>query len=835
METGTDHSKRDFFTNEAVTGELLADRLVKGRLPVEDLLPLAIATAAAVQEAHARRLVHGHLSPHAILIDSGRVRLLAQGPDAWSMPYRSPEQVRGEPADSRSDVFSFGAVLYEMIAGRPAFGGTGETLDREILEKAPARLDEESPVHRAAVKVASACLAKSPAARRQRIQNAMIELKLAARFAGVFATAESHASPEGPAQSLDGQTIEPAGEAGDSPILEGFESRSLLERLRSSPLALVAAMMLLAVAFSAVLFRGLLGETPFFHKTPATPVYTFHLAAPENASDPELPSVSPDGRYLAFSALGRDGRRMLWLRPLNSERAEPIPGTEGGYSPFWSPDGRQIGFFAGKVLRKVTLGEGASESICPVEAHAGGGAWGRDGTILFAPSLSEGLFRVPATGGQPLPLLKLNAAQSERAFLWPQFLPDDNHFLFYTLTDSPEGTGVYVGALSPPGHSRLFHSETNAVYSSLAGTQSSKKGYLLWVKDRALLAQPFDTAKLSLEGSPRVVRDDVGAMHSLSLTPVSVSRDALLVYQAIGRPARQLVWTDREGEPLAAAKDSGEWGLPRISPDGNRAVAAKLAPGGNQAGLWMLDANGSATPFTDAAAHAGAPVWSPDGSRVAFFMMGADKGNFDLFTKAAGGGRIEPLYQSGSAKYPTDWSRDGRYLFFTAINVGSNEDVWVLDVNHRTSGQPAGPILDTIHSENYAVLSPDGQWLAYQTDENGQVEVYVRRFEGISDNTSRRWTVSAGEGGLPRWRGDGRELFFLTGTGAVMAAAVKPAGAEFEFDQPHLLFRTPSLPRVWNLFDVSPDGKRFLMNIPRETTSTGTIEVVTNWTGMLKN
>ena len=849
--TEVDRSELDFLTNEPLEGELLADRLARGPLPAEETLRYAIDIGSALHQAHASGLVHGRISPRWILITGTKAKILRPSPaiDVRSAPYRSPEQVRGEAPDSRSDVFSFGAVLYEMAAGKRAFPGTAETLSREILERPPAALNGKTPAYLALESVLAGCLAKDPKARRQRIQNAVIELKLASRPVRPKAPAKGRELPPGKRPLATPEAEAELAPSSENPAVKVNRPLFGLPQMtqdrpaagsrygwRSWAVGLGGLALVLAAAGTMIAFAVTAFSAGFLHKAPSSPVYTFKVTPPENTTYPGTPSISPDGRYLTFSALGPEGQRMLWLRPLDSEHSTPLPGTEGGFAPFWSPDSRQIGFFSAKMLRKVAVGGGTAQGICPAEVRSGGGAWNEDGTIVFAPSLADGLYRVSANGGKPEPVLKLKPDKAERSFLWPQFLPDNKHFLFYAVSDSPGNSGVYVGTLSPASYRLLFPSETNAIYSTLADTQSRKHGYLLFIRDRTLMGQSFDAADLSLGGDPIELRDDIGALNSLSLAPISVSNNAVLVYQTVGRPTRQMVWMDREGKQIAAVKEPGEWGPPRISPDGNRAVVAKLGPDGKNADLWLLDADGSATQFTDTPVHEGSPVWSPDGTRVAFFIMGKAEGNFDVYTKPVNGGKVEPLYKSDLAKYPTDWSRDGRYLFFTTISPGSKSDIWAVTTSDRRPGdRHAGPILDTIHTEAYAVLSPDGQWLAYQSDESGINEVYVQPFDGIASGTKRRWTISEGGGGLPRWRGDGKEIFFLTYTGRVMATSVHPVNNDFQFDAPHMLFQTQPLPKLWNLYDVAPDGQRFLLNLPLELSNTSSIAVVTSWTEKLKD
>ena len=320
--------------------------------------------------------------------------------------------------------------------------------------------------------------------------------------------------------------------------------------------------------------------------------------------------------------------------------------------------------------------------------------------------------------------------------------------------------------------------------------------------------------------------DDIGALESMTLAPISVSSNAILVYQAVPDATRQMLWMDRAGKTLAAAKEPGEWGDPRLSPDGNRALVAKLGPDAQNADLWLLDTAGNLTRFSDTPIHEGSPVWSPDGSRVAFFQFGPGAGNFDLYTRSLhDSSRPELLLKSESPKYPTDWSHDGRYLLFATPNPGTKSDVWALTLPDRR----AGPVLGTVYNEGYATLSPDGKWLAFQSDESGKNEVYVQRFEGLEWSSKRHYHLSPGGGGHPRWRGDGKELYYITIGGRIMAVPVHPSVGEFEAGAPSMLFQTPSLPKKWNLYDVSPDGQRFLLNLPLELTQPTSIAVVTNW------
>jgi Tol biopolymer transport system component len=802
------HSEVGFAGDELVGGELLAERLAQGPLQPEEALRYAIEIGAALNRAHSLGLVHGQLSPYSVRITSTGARVLQplRELDERAAPYRSPEQVRGGAPDWRSDVFAYGALLYEMVGGRRAFLGEGAELNDTILDRPPALLRAKSPIHVAMEGVIAGCLEKDPSCRRQRIQNVVIELKLAGRSSLRLAEIRTEAA------------LAPAGVPKDARGPQPLVSTEVLRRRLWATGAVLLALAVLSLAAGW-----------YLHRRPAAPVLRFALTPPEHTSYPGTPSVSPDGRFLTFSAMGPEGQRMLWLRPLDALHANVIPGTEGGFAPFWSPDSNSIAFFANQSLKKVRIGGGLPTIVCRAEAMPGGGAWNRSGVILFAPGLADGLYRVGENGGKPQLVLNLDSAKYERSFLWPQFLPDDQHFVFFVRTDLADTTGVYAGTLDPPEYHRLFNSETNAVYSGVAAGDSSNLGYLLFIRERHLMEQSFDISKLATRGEPFTLADDVGAVRSMALAPISVSGGGILVYQSVGKPTKQLVWLDRSGKQVGQVAEPGDYGPPKISPNGTRAAVAKSGPDGVSANLWILGAPGNATQFTSTPNHEGSPVWSPDGSRIAFFSNA--EGVYDIYVKPVSGeGRAEVFFKSTLPKYPTDWSRDGRYILFGVVAPNTRSDVWAM----TTADRKAAPILDTINSESYAALSPDGKWLAFQSDESGRTEVYVQAFEGAVSGTTKRWLISSGGGGLPRWRADGAEMFYITSGGRMMAVDLHPVGGEFQFEPAHMLFQTRPIPGTWNLYDVSPDGQRFLLNLPLEWSSAAPITVVTNWTEKLK-
>jgi Tol biopolymer transport system component len=820
----------DFLTRQPVTGKLLSERLAEGRLTPEEALRYAIELGSALGKAHGQGKVHGQISPGAILITSQGLRILdpPKSPDA-ALPYCAPEQIRGGAPDSRSDVWAFGAVAYEMAAGRPPFAGKGSELKRAIESEMPLPLDLPSGAGAALEGVIVGCLDKDPAQRRQRIQNAVIELKLAGTKAAVpFRSDEPRRRFERPTPKPEPAPKEPP-VSKPRPAPAATAPKATVYTAQGGKLVYANAIRqrvwLLGGAAALVLFSGV-GAAFYLHKKPSAPVLKFAVTQPEHTSYPGMPAVSPDGRYLTFSAVGPEGKRMLWLRPLDALHATVIPGTEGASAPFWSPDSQYIGFFAGLALKKVRFKDGQPDKIADAEAAPGGGAWNKDGTILFAKGLSDGFAKVTSNGGKPQPVLKLSEANNERSALWPQFLPDGKHFLFYLQTDNAETAGVYVGTTDTGEHHRLFTSQTNAVYST--PTPEAKDGYLVYINERNLTAVQFNAAKLETVGDSTILANDIGAVRSLSLAPISVSTTGVLVYQGVGQPTRQMVWLDRNGKQIATAGQPGEYGPPRVSPDGNRGIVARLGSDGKTAQLWLLDRSGAAEQISHDHIHEGSPVWSPDGNRIAYFAQQGDA--FDLFVRlAVPDSKPELVIKNDQKKYPTDWSRDGKYILYGIEGHGTRLDVWGFSTGDRRTA----PILDTMYGEGFGAISPNGKWIAYQSDQSGRNEVYVQSFDGLSAGTKRRWQISKG-GGLPRWASNGDELFYITPDGRMMVTPMHPNGDGFEPGTPQLLFQTRPVPKTWNLYDVAPDGQRFLFNLPLEWTSANPITVVTNWTEKLR-
>jgi len=848
----------DFLTQQPVFGEPLSERLAQGPFTPEEALRYAIELGGIIGKAHTRGQVHGKICPRNILLTDQGLRLL-EPPKAGdaALPYQSPEQTRAETPDNRSDIWAFGAVAYEMVSGRRPFTATGMDLKTAIQSQIPAPLDLPDGAGAALEGVIVGCLEKDPAARRQRMQNAVIELKLSGGKTSLltdpaprktFARSAPPTPPEpaathsyaAAAKPSKPPVVKPASKVDPGPV-KASKPRPAPASQAPRPVvysawggklvygnAIQRRYWIIGAAAALLLASGA-GAAFYLHNRSTAPVLKFAITQPEHTSFPGMPAVSPDGRYLTFSAIGPEGKRMLWLRPLDALHATVIPGTEGASAPFWSPDSRYIGFFAALSLKKVPFKEGQPEKICDAEATPGGGAWEKDGSILFARNLSDGFWRVPSTGGKPQQVLRLNDVNNERGAIWPQMLPDGKHFVFYMQTDNAETAGVYVGSRDNGEHHRLFTSQTNAVYST--PTPDARNGYLVYINERNLTAIQFNSSKLETIGDPVVLANDIGAVRSLSLAPISASATGVLVYQGVGQPTRQMMWLDRNGKQLAVVGEPGEYGPPRISPDGNRGIVAKMGPDGKYAHLWILERSGAAEQLTHTeGVHEGSPVWAPDGNHIAYF--GSQGKGYDLYTRlAVPDARPDLIVHSDAKKYPTDWSRDSRYILFGLEGVGTRLDIW----GFATGDRRAAPILDTVFDEGFGAISPDGKWLAYQSGHTGRTEVYIQAFDGLTSGTKRRWQVSKGGGGLPRWASNGNEVFFITQDGRLYTAPVHATADGIETGNPQMLFQTRGIPKApWNLYDVAPDGQRFLFNMPLEWTSANPITVVTNWTEKLK-
>jgi len=751
---------------------------IHGPLPVEQAGEYAGQILDALEAAHKKGIVHRDLKPANIMVSKQGIKLLdfglakqvaplketdltlaltSEGQLIGTLQYMSPEQLQGKEADVRSDLFSFGCVFYEVLTGRRAFqGDSPASVIAGILQREPAPLAVSAPLER----VVKTCLAKDP---DQRFQDAL-DLKHALSWA----------------------IKQPAG-----------------GRARTSGewwIAAAAALLLGAGAgWSISHFRGSPAEDRSFR---------FQINPPEDgrfivAAGSGGIALSPDSKMAAYVA-STNGRSGLWLRPLDSTAARLLPGTEGAYSPFWSPDGQSIAFFAEGTLRRLDLSGGAPSTICEVVAGRGG-AWSSDGRIVFA-TLANPLLQVPASGGTPTPLTTLDSSKGEVSHAWPQLLPG-GQFLYIAQGDKPESGGIYAASLSKPAdRTRLLTAETNALYAS---------GYLLWMRGGTLAAQEFDPLKLKLAGEPHLLGDPVGQSAITGRMNVAASNTGLLLYASGG--SNQLSWLDRAGKPVGNVGEPGDYFIFHISPDGRRIAAAS----GNvpRSDLWLLDVQRGVSGRFTFTSNTAEPIWSPDGRMLVF-----RSGNSLVSKQANGAGEEQRLTESATRQFPTDWSRDGKFVLFWQLSPETKTDIWVLPVT--PDGKPAGqprPYLRTPFREAEAQFSPepDPRWVAYESDESGQYEVYVQTFPDPHSKVQ----ISTGGGRFPKWGPGGHELFYVSSDDKLMAVTLKIGKDSVEPSPPKELFPLPTPTINFIPYDVSSDGQRFLVEAPPAQALT----VVINW------
>ena len=815
-----EHDGVMFLVMQRLAGQNLASVLAKGALPLDQALRYAIEIADALDLAHRHGIVHRDVKPANImltktgarLLDFGLAKLRAPatqvqisaltqmapaGPDTkdgmllGTMPYMAPEQLEGREADARSDIFAFGAVVYEMVTGRRAFEGmTPASVIGAILKDDPPSIAKTQPPVPAALDYAiRTCLAKDPDERWQSAADLKRELRWI------------------------------ADSRGDTSALASGASARRISRVG----------WLIAVVASALFVMTAPAAWRQWRTVPTeAALVRFPLLAPDQgtfaATAASVPNVqiaaSPDGRRIAFVATRSEGRPALWVRSLDASDAQIIAGTEDAAYPFWSPDSQSIGFFAQGRIKKVDLAGGAARTLCECVSDPRGGTWNPDGVILFSPSLSSGLSRVSAAGGPVSPVLPLQPGAF--SYRWPSFLPDGRHFLFY-VRGSLEHRGVYAGSLDSTATTRLLGDALfNAVYAPPSD--------LLTVRDGVLLAYPFDATNLRVAGEPRPIAEQVGGS-SVSLAPLSVSSTGLLVYGQQLTTLSRLTWADRNGKPLGPATEPGDYVSFRLSPDDKRVALSRVDPVTNTSDIWLVDlARSVATRFTTDPGVDASPIWSPDGQRIVFRSDRAG-GNFP-FEKAAGGGEPEKLLAPVGTAFPTDWSPDGQFiLYHTSIDVATHSyDVMILPY---PKGTKPIPVVQTEFNEVDGRFSPDGRWIAYASDESGQMEVYVQPYP----RPGGRWRVSTNGGLEPHWRRDGKELFYLALDRRLMAVPIASTGSTFESGAPQALFEThtPSASPGYRInYDVTADGQRFLVNTALSAGASTSVTVVLNWTALLK-
>ena len=810
----------DYLVMEFLEGETLAERIRKGPLPLNEILKIGIAVAEALAVAHRQGIVHRDLKPANIMLPKSGAKLMDFGlaksaaaaisGGASSAPllsaantmsqtmsgasplsplttagaligtiqYMSPEQIEGKEADARSDLFALGAVLYEMVTGTRPFAGKSQiSVASAILEKDPERVSSIQPLTPPALEhVINACLAKNPDERFQTAQDVALQLKWIAH------------SPMQPTTEKE------------NPLLRQRKS-SLL------PWLVAAALALLSIAL-IFLWRG---------SKPAEQL--IYYSAPLSFAARDV-AISPNGHTVALIGHKESQRNnVLWIYEPGSPDAAPLLNTDGASFPFWSADGRSLGFFADGKLKRLELASSQVQTLC--DAPSGrGGTWNKDGVILFTPSghLGVGIYRISASGGTPTPITYPDRSAIEDSHRWASFLPDGIHFLYSAIHLSGQKekpSSIFVGTLGSNEKHLVTTSRANAMYAA--------PGYLLFYRDQTLFAQHFDLTKFNVIGEPFPILTDIQFQPRISKATYAANGGLLVAQESGDVATSQLLWFNRQGQEVGMATKPGIYGNIVLSPNGKTIASDTTDPLSQNTDLWSYDLESQAAKrLTFDPAIDSLPIWSPDAGRMIF---SSNRGTaFDLYVKDTSGAQEEKrIPQDGPDRFPTDWSRGGKYVVYQR-----GADLWYLTFPdlHATE------FLKVVATLKNGRFSPDGKWLAYSSNESGRWEVYVTSFP----EPHGKWQVSTGGGDEPKWRGDGKELFYLSNDFKMMSVPVK-TGANFDAGTPVTLFQAN--PREMQAtsemftFDVSKDGQRFVINTQLKT-AMSPMSVVLNWTANLK-
>jgi Tol biopolymer transport system component len=799
-----------FLILELVEGESLAARLAAA-LSLPEALTIARQIAEALEAAHERGIIHRDLKPANVkitpdgvvkVLDFGLAKSVVDGDSTPSLTdpggtregavigtaaYMSPEQARGLPVDKRTDIWAFGGVLYEMLTGHAAFAGdTASDSIAKILETEPDWSALPAAVPTRVRSLIVRCVEKDPLQRLRDIGEARIALQ------------------------------EPA-----APEAEAGRRKSAPRAGRREALAWG-----LCLVFALAAFGFAIAYTR--RPAPEPRVVRASINAPEGASFRFLSreagpvEISPDGRSLAFVARTEVGRNVLFVRSLDGLEPRPLPGTEGATRPFWSPDGQQLGFFADQKLKKVALSGGLPIPLASAE-DARGGTWNRDGVIVFSPGFAGPLYQVSSAGGQPRPVTKLDTSRSETTHRYPYFLPDGEHFIYLARSDFT-GSGnepvISVASLESSQGKVLLSAPSNPVYAS---------GHLLVVREGVLMAHPFDATRLEISEEAVQVVDGVQFDRRFGRAVFSASETGNLVYQeGTGQGVSQLVWFDRSGTRVGTVGEPAFYDSPELSPDGTRLAARVLDPITGQGDIWLWEfVRRLGRRLTFDVEDDSTGIWSPDGQRILFVRSGAAGWRF--LEKPASGAGAERVLATVPELFPSSWSADGQYVLACCTRYAEGQgtrSLWILP----TSG--GGKVIPFSPAGSEAItprFSPDGRFIAYAVSDGTNRNIYVASFpDGAS-----RWQVSLAGGEEPRWRADGREIFFLAPDNTLMVAKLTVRGAEFEVGERTPLFRTDLAPSVSWRYDVARDGQRFLVNTSSGQERRTPITLVINWTERL--
>jgi eukaryotic-like serine/threonine-protein kinase len=817
------HKGAPYIVSELLEGETLRERMGGVALPQRKAIDYALQIAKGLAVAHEKGIVHRDIKPDNVFVtNDGRVKILdfglaklsergatATGSDVatrkaltdpgtviGTMGYISPEQLKGQQADHRSDIFSFGAILYEMLSGKRAFRGnsTAETMSAILREDPPDLSETNKTISPALERVVRHCLEKNPAERFHSARD----------LAFAIESLSGAATSSGQTMTMDDA----------APATFGREETGLARLLSSARVAWIVA--------AAAVLLAMLGLGVMYFKRPATDVRAVRVSfkPPANLSFNDVwesaAVISPDGQKIAFTAVTADNKALLYVQDLDSSEAKLLPGSDNPLEPFWSPDSRSVAYGSNGKLKRSDLSGGNAQVLCDA-ARLTGGSWNNSGVIIFEPDFRLRLMQVSAQGGEPQ-WVRMNVDDNaDERFNNPIFMPDGRRFLFKRAS-GPGQLGIWAGSLDSPQITQVVSDDSSIAFS--------REGWLVYVHNDALVAQAFDSTSMKVSGEPIPIisgqRNAVGNRRRFS-----VSDNGILIWQGQWERNYQLAWFDREGKQVGTVETPIKVRVgqdPRISPDGKRVLIKRDPSDRNINNLWVVDLEKNTT-LRITSTFAQIPVWSPDGNRIAY------NADFGIAIKASNGLGEAELIHLGT-NFPLDWSPDGRFIIFLRDGVKTRMDMYALSM---TGERKETLLLNSAAHETCPQLSPNGKWLAYASDETGDFEIYVQSFSDGKLGADRK-RISTTGGRFPVWRRDGTELFFIAQDGQLMSSTVKTSETEFTFETPKPLFKTRTM--FWNAnfheFDVSPDGQRFLIGTLIGEPTAPPPTVILNWPALLK-
>ena len=804
----------DFLVMELVEGETLAQRLVRGALPPAEVLKLGGQIADGLDRAHRAGVIHRDLKPGNVMLTRGGAKLMdfglaratgmagpatgsgvtvaalsqsptmaqpltAEGTIVGTFQYMAPEQLEGKEADARSDIWSLGCVLYEMATGRRAFEGRSQaSLIYAIMGATPPPISQVAPLNPPGLdRLIQACLAKDPDERIQTAHDVRLQLGW---IAGESSQVGAAAAPAPPAAA-----------------------RPRLPRYATTGLTIL---------LTALAVFGLLR---LLSRPAPAPVLRFAVPAGPTLVQARWPQISPDGRMLAFLGTDSAGVIQFWLRPMDALEARPLPGLRTS-RPFWSPDGRSLGYISASKLHRVDLATGADVTVADTQGGADG-SWA-NGVVLFDGSGADSLRRVTLAGGKVEAASRLDRARGESGHGWPSFLPDGRHFLFVATVAGQSVSDIKLGTLGSLDSRIVGHTDTRAIYAN---------GYLIYTSGGTLLAQRFEPGSGRASGDAVALAERVSAGGGAG--DFSVSTNGVLAYRPTMSASRsKLVWMDRGGRLLGQAAPPDQYDEIRLSPDGTR-VAARMIQGQSAiADIWIRDlVRGVTSRITFGSSDNLFPVWSPDGGRIAFGSNPGGEYQTIIRSASGTGGQDSLFHERGGNDGPSDWSADGRTIAVSRLGA-SGWDIWLMGTE---PGSAPNRFLQSPFSERFGRISPDGRWLAYASNESGRYEIYVVPIAGGAG----KWQVSTEGGDDPFWRKDGRELLYRGADRSIYAVAIGP-GAGFEPGTPQPLFRVDLAEGLFTGTRWCPtgDAQRFLLEVPVGGSGAASFNVVSGWPSDLR-